>query len=109
VEIKSSTFEKVIKGMWLSVNDGGTGRAAKIYGYDVCGKTGSTQLISSRREENLPDTEPEIKTHSWFTGFAPNKNPKVVVTLLVEYGGMGGATAAPLARRLFDLYREKYD
>lgn len=109
VEIKPSTFEKVIKGMWLAVNDGGTGRATKIYGYDVCGKTGSTQLVSSRAKENLPDTEPEIKTHSWFTGFAPKKNPKVVVTLLVEYGGMGGATAAPLARRLFELYREKYD
>ncbi len=109
VEIKPSTFEKVIKGMWLSVNDGGTGRAAKIYGYDVCGKTGSTQLISSSTKEKMANGDQEIKTHSWFTGFAPKENPKIVVTLLVEYGGMGGVTAAPLARRLFDLYREKYD
>jgi cell division protein FtsI/penicillin-binding protein 2 len=51
----------------------------------------------------------QIKTHSWFTGFAPRDNPRVVVTILVEYGGMGGATAAPLARELFALCKQKYD
>ena len=48
----------------------------------------------------------EVKTHSWFTGFAPKDKPEVVVTVLVEYGGGGGAPAAPLARQLFQLYRE---
>jgi penicillin-binding protein 2 len=49
------------------------------------------------------------KTHAWFTGFAPRDNPQVVVTVLVEFGGMGGATAAPLAQRIFALYQDKYD
>jgi penicillin-binding protein 2 len=31
------------------------------------------------------------------------------VTVLVEFGGMGGATAAPLAKEIFALFREKYD
>jgi penicillin-binding protein 2 len=109
VEIDKSVFEKVIKGMWKAVNEQGTGRAARISGFDVCGKTGSTQLISSSEAEKLEEQKEEVKTHSWFTGFAPRDNPEVVITVLVEYGGMGGATAAPLARRLFDLYREKYD
>lgn len=103
--IKSSAYEQVIRGMWRSVNDGGTGRAARIEEFDVCGKTGSTQTISRERAEKL---KAEIKTHSWFTGFAPRDNPRVVVTILVEYGGMGGATAAPLARELFELYKKKY-
>ena len=109
VNIQPAFFEKVIKGMWKGVNENGTGRAAKLPGYDVCGKTGSTQLVSSETQEKSPGQSEKYKTHSWFTGFAPKDNPKVVVTILVEYGGMGGATAAPLARDLFELYRKKYD
>jgi len=109
MKIKRSTFEKVIEGMWKSVNEEGTGRAARVDGFDICGKTGSTQLISSEMAERLAKQLKEIKTHSWFTGFAPRDNPKVVVTVLIEYGGMGGQTAAPLARNLFDLYKKKYD
>jgi penicillin-binding protein 2 len=104
--IKEETFEKVIRGMWKCVNEGGTGHAASLEGFNVCGKTGSTQLISRERSEKL---RKEIKTHSWFSGFAPRDDPHVVVTVLVEYGGLGGATAAPIARELFDLFRSKYD
>ncbi|MEA2005190.1 MAG: penicillin-binding protein 2, partial [Acidobacteriota bacterium] len=106
---KSILFEKVIEGMWKSVNAGGTGRLALIDGYDICGKTGSTQIISTSTIKKLREQIIEIKTHSWFTGFAPKDNPKVVVTVLVEYGGMGGQTAAPIARKLFTLFKEKYD
>jgi len=104
--VRADIFETVIRGMWKCVNEEGTGRGAKVDGFDVCGKTGSTQLISRERAEKLGK---EIKTHSWFVGFAPRDNPQVVVTVLVEYGGMGGAIAAPLARELFSLYREKND
>jgi penicillin-binding protein 2 len=117
VNIDPSIFEQVIQGMWQAVNDQGTGWAAMVSGYDVCGKTGSTQLVSKDRSEESEEEakeegeeeEEEVKTHSWFTGFAPRDNPEIVVTVLVEYGGMGGTTAAPLARKLFNLYRKKYD
>jgi penicillin-binding protein 2 len=107
--ISFAVFEKVIDGMWSSVNQEGTGRAAKIEDFDVCGKTGSTQTISSEKAERMGKGSREVKTHSWFTGFAPKSNPEIVVTILVEYGGMGGATAAPLAKELFELYQSKYD
>ena len=109
VNMQPSLFEKVIRGMWKGVNENGTGRAAKLTGYDVCGKTGSTQLVSIGYQENSLSQSQKYKTHSWFTGFAPKDDPKVVITILVEYGGMGGATAAPLARDLFELYLKKYD
>ena len=108
-QIEKSIFEKVIKGMWMSVNEGGTSAATRIKDFDVCGKTGSTQVISSEQAKRLAQQNIEIKTHSWFSGFAPREDPKVVVTVLVEYGGGGGATAAPLARALFELYKERYD
>ncbi len=113
VDIELSTFETVIQGMWEVVNKGGTGWAANIKGFDICGKTGSTQLISTEKDKEKKveeeEEEEETKTHSWFTGFAPRDNPKIVVTVIIEYGGMGGATAAPLARKLFNSYRRKYD
>jgi penicillin-binding protein 2 len=108
-DIPEPIFEKVILGMWKSVNDGGTGRASRVSGFDVCGKTGSTQVVSTATAEKLDKDEKIVKTHSWFSGFAPKDNPKIVVTILVEYGGMGGATAAPLAREIFQTYRENHD
>ncbi len=81
-------------------------QGADVEGFDVCGKTGSTQIIGRETAEKLGR---KVMPHSWFTGFAPRDNPRVVVTVLVEFGGMGGVTAAPLAKALFALYKEKYD
>lgn len=108
-DIPESLFEKVITGMWKSANEGGTSRAAQVQGFDVCGKTGSTQVVSTATAEKLGKSQKVIKTHSWFSGFAPRNNPEIVVSVLVEYGGMGGTTAAPLAGEIFRLYREIYD
>jgi penicillin-binding protein 2 len=104
--IPASVLETVVNGMWRCVNEGGTGKGAKVEGFDVCGKTGSTQTIGRETAERLGR---KVMPHSWFTGFAPRDNPRIVVTILVEFGGMGGATAAPLAGELFKLFREKYD
>lgn len=109
IDMDQLVFENVIRGMWMAVNERGTATAAKVEGYDVCGKTGSTQVISSTQAERLARQKKKVKTHSWFTGFAPRENPEIVVTILVEHGGGGGETAAPVARQLFDVYRKKYD
>ncbi|HOW86185.1 MAG TPA: penicillin-binding protein 2 [Candidatus Aminicenantes bacterium] len=104
-----ATYEAVIAGMWKSVNDGGTGQGARVDGFDVCGKTGSTQTMSRESAERLARAGRVIKTHSWFSGFAPRVGPKIVVTVLVEYGGGGGAMAAPVAGRIFDLYKQELE
>jgi penicillin-binding protein 2 len=109
IPIKREIFETIIQGMWMSANDGGTGRGAKVEGFDVCGKTGSTQWISTERAEKLQQQGKEVKkTHSWFAGFAPRSGPEIVVTVLVEFGGAGSA-AAILAGQIFEAYRMKYD
>ena len=93
----------------MAVNDGGTAAAARVPEFDVCGKTGSTQVMSREAAERLAEQNIEVKkTHSWFTGFAPKENPRVVVTILIEYGGGGGETAAPLAKKLFERFKEIY-
>jgi penicillin-binding protein 2 len=106
---KRSTYENVIAGMWRSANDGGTGQGARVEGFDVCGKTGSTQTMSRESAAALARAGREVKTHSWFSGFAPRVNPRIVVTVLVEFGGGGGATAAPVAGRIFDAFHRELD
>jgi penicillin-binding protein 2 len=102
-QLKRSDFERVVLGMYESVNKGGTGAAARVEGFDVCGKTGSTQTVGRERAQQMAVPP---KTHSWFSGFGPRDNPEVVVTVLVEFGGMGGTTAAPVAGQLFALYQQ---
>ncbi|MBE8425022.1 penicillin-binding protein 2, partial [Leptospira borgpetersenii serovar Balcanica] len=49
--------------------------------------------------------------HAWFTGFAPVDDPQIAVAVLVENGGGGSHTAAPIGRALFDYWmlRRKSD
>jgi penicillin-binding protein 2 len=108
-EFTAATYEAVIAGMWRSVNEGGTGAQARVEGFDVCGKTGSTQTMSRESAERLALAGHPVKTHSWFSGFAPRGEAQVAVTVLVEFGGGGGATAAPIAGRLFGLYKKEHE
>jgi penicillin-binding protein 2 len=106
IGVSSENIERVIRGMWMAANRQGTARAARVEGFEVCGKTGSTQVVSRKTAEKLGESRRETKTHSWFTGFAPRTDSRVAVTVIVEHGGMGGSTAAPVARELFRLYQE---
>ena len=75
-----------------SVVTEGTGSALRTDAYTAAGKTGSAEF------------DKEKETHAWFVGFAPAEAPQIVVSVIVEEGGSGGQTAAPIARTLFDLY-----
>ncbi|MBN2190867.1 MAG: penicillin-binding protein 2 [Candidatus Aureabacteria bacterium] len=88
--------QKIIKdSMWRVVNEAhGTGTAASVPGFDICGKTGTAQAGNG--------------THAWFGGFAPRANPEVVVVVLIEGGESGSHSAAPLAGRIFKSYCERY-
>ena len=44
------------------------------------------------------------RDHAWFIAFAPADKPRLAVAVLVENGGHGGVTAAPIARKVFDYY-----
>ena len=101
-------LEAVRKGMWSAVNEWGTGRRAKVDGFNVCGKTGTAQLISREVRETLSDAAKERFTHNaWFAGFAPLENPEIVVAVIVQSGGGGGASAAPIAGKIFDAFYRK--
>ncbi len=107
-DIAPENLAAVRKGMWSAVNEWGTGRRAKVDGFDVCGKTGTAQLISREVRETLSDTAKAKFTHNaWFAGFAPLDNPEIVVAVIVQSGGGGGTGAAPIAGKIFDAFYRK--
>ena len=99
VGIKKGEPVQAAAGTWEAIHEGlravvqwsrGTAYAAfRGAPYDPAGKTGSAQ---TGRE-----------AHGWFAGFAPARDPEVVVVVFAEYGG-SGATVARIAREIFDAY-----
>jgi penicillin-binding protein 2 len=90
--------------MWGSVNAGGTGHNAAIPGLDICGKTGTVQVIGNERRQELKKSLAILLDHSWFAGFAPRDNPEIALVAFVEHGGKGGENAAPMAREMLRAY-----
>jgi penicillin-binding protein 2 len=95
---------RIRQGMWESVNRWGTGHNAAVPGVDICGKTGTVQVVSAERKAQ---SDSEYEDHSWFVGFGNRDNPEIAVVAFVEHGGKGGVAAAPLARQIFSAYFEK--
>lgn len=107
VPIDEKNFELIIEGLFRVVNNEGTGRAAKIDGLDICGKTGTSQIIAKENPRYKKLTqEKKFMPHSWFVSFAPRVNPRLAMVVLVEHGGDAGAIAAPLAAQIYKKYFE---
>ncbi len=90
----------------------GTGKRARSKFVDIAGKTGTAQVAEMRGEavksEDLPYV---VRDHAWFVAYAPAEAPEIAVATLVEHGGHGGATAAPITKRVIEAYfrGEGYD
>lgn len=84
------------EGMELVVK-AGTGSLARLEGITVAGKTGTA--------ENFPNIEnPLGKDHAWFIAYAPADSPKIALSIVIEQGGHGGSTAAPIAAEIINYY-----
>jgi penicillin-binding protein 2 len=88
----------------------GTARKAAIPGIEVCGKTGTAQVVKEAagariKEEDLPE---RYRDHGLFIAWAPGNDPRIAIACVVEHGGHGGSSAAPIVHdvlvRYFQLY-----
>ena len=84
-----------VRQMMIAVVQYGTGRAAAIPGVQVAGKTGTAELVSTADIAQDPNN-----TTAWFVCFAPASNPKVAVAVMLPNAGQGGASAAPIAKKV---------
>ena len=86
---------------------GGTAaRASAGAPYTMAGKTGTSQVIGIKQGEKYVESRvaERHRDHALFIAYAPAENPKIAIAVLVENGGHGGSTAAPIARAVFDYY-----
>lgn len=97
--VVSSDSARILAGMLAKVcAPGGTAREATLEGYEVAGKTGTTQKLVNGRYSNQHHV-------ASFSGFFPASSPELVITVVVDEpqldgAGYGGRVAAPAFRHL---------
>ena len=103
--IQESTVDFISTAMWGVVHEeGGTGHNANVDGFEVGGKTGTAQVVGGK---DAGKTNKEHKENAWFVGFAPYRNPEIVVATLIQNGGWGSEAAAPVAHAVLETYYRK--
>ncbi|MEA3302147.1 MAG: penicillin-binding protein 2 [Pseudomonadota bacterium] len=100
-------WQQVIRGMSQVVEaPRGTAKRIRNKEYRIAGKTGTAQVVSMKQNETY-DAKKLAKDkhdHALFVAFAPTDDPQIAISVIVEHGGHGGSTAAPIARRIMDAY-----
>lgn len=111
-KLKQETIDLVTQGLWGVINiPGGTAYSQHIPGMEFAGKTGTVQVVTQKAEkiyqkcENLRYNQ---RHHGVFVGYAPIKNPSIVVAVVAEHACSGSHGAAPIAREVIKTYLQKY-
>ena len=106
VTLRAEHIEFVKRAM-AGVNKEGTGaRAFAGAPYTSGGKTGTAQVIGIKQNEKYEESKvaERLRDHSLFIAFAPLDSPRIALAVIVENGGFGARTAAPIARTVLDYF-----
>jgi penicillin-binding protein 2 len=104
-DLSDNTVEQVTQGLYGVVNEGGgTGYHLRLQNIDFCGKSGTAQLMSYDAANRLGTK----KMDGWFVGFAPRRNPEIVVAAIVQNTAEhGGEAAGPVVRDIVKMFYDK--
>ncbi len=105
--LSTPNLELVRKGLWEVVNgDKGTARASRLADIEISGKTGTSQVISRKKDDTRSEEERPVhlRPHAWFIAYAPSSAPKIAVAVLVEHGEHGSSAAAPIAAEMIKTF-----
>ena len=112
INIRREHMQLVREALLGVVNEPrGTGRRSRLKDIKVSGKTGTAQVVKLKVTEDIKKGEKipyHFRDHAWFVAFAPYEKPEIAVSVLVEHGGHGGATAAPVAKKVMEAYFKYY-
>ena len=110
----SNNWEIITKAMRnVNMEQKGTAQSAfKDAPYSSAGKTGTAQVRSLGQEEeyNAEDIAERYRDNAMYVGYAPADDPKVIVVVTIENSlGGGGSVAAPVARKMLDLWHTRFN
>ena len=102
VALNEKALRIVREGLWDVVNaPGGTAyNSARVPGAEIAGKTGTVQVIAQAARTDAKALPFKYRDHAWFTSFAPEQDPRLVVSVFAEHGGAGSRVAGPIAQAL---------
>ena len=105
--LSDSTVEKITDDMYGVINKGGTGAALKLQDIEFSGKSGTAQVIGYNTRDRV-GKQKRFVDNAWFVGYAPRRNPEIVVSVLVQESGKhGGEAAGPVVRDIIKAYYDK--
>jgi len=106
--LSEPTVEKITDAMYGVVNEeGGTARNVRLPGIEVSGKSGTAQVIGYATREKF-GKQKKFEDNAWFVGYAPRRNPEIVVAVLVQESGKhGGEAAGPVVKDIIKVYYDK--
>jgi penicillin-binding protein 2 len=111
----SQPIPKALQQNWEDVRTGmanvvesarGTAKRIRSDRYRIAGKTGTAQVFTVAQDEEYDEEglEKKLRDHALFIAYAPIEDPQIAIAVVVENGGHGGSTAAPIARTVMDAY-----
>ena len=110
LEKYSSAIKIIKKSMFKVVNEkNGTAFSSRSDDFIFSGKTGTSQVrritVAERESDDFrkKEIEWEKRDHALFVGFMPHDKPKYAVSVVIEHGGSGAKTAAPIAKQIFQF------
>jgi len=103
---KPEHMEVVRNGLVGVVTSGTSARVFAGAGYTSAGKTGTAQAVTIGQKDkyNAAKMSEYQRDHALYMAYAPAESPKIAVAVVVENAGFGAASAAPIARRVFDYW-----
>jgi len=105
--LSDSTVEKITDDMYGVINNGGTGAALKLQGIEFSGKSGTAQVIGYSTRDRV-GKQKRFVDNAWFVGYAPRRDPEIVVSVLVQESGKhGGEAAGPVVKDIIKAYYDK--
>jgi penicillin-binding protein 2 len=102
---KQQNIDIIKKGLVGVIKEGTGARAFAGAEYEAAGKTGTAQVYSLKGEKyEHGKVKERLRDHALFMAYAPADKPKIALAVIVENGGFGAQSAAPIARMVFDYY-----
>nr|WP_315484504.1 penicillin-binding protein 2 [uncultured Undibacterium sp.] len=106
ISLKAENIEFIKNAMGGVVREGTGARAFAGAEYQSGGKTGTAQVVAMKKTEKhgTKHAIERFRDHSWYIAFAPLDKPKIAIAIIVENGGYGSESAAPIVRKAIDYY-----
>ncbi len=106
----SKEIKIIKKAMFKVVNENkGTAFKSRLEDVKFAGKTGTSQVrrisLAERESDDFRKKEQEWKNrdHALFVGYIPYDDPLYAISVIIEHGGSGASTAAPIAKQVFNF------